>query len=185
VKWTAKVTEKMDKLEIRTQDFKLSQASRQEIETLIQKYPSKRSAILPALHIVQAQFGFVPAGPMAELAEMLGILQGEVEQVVTFYRMYNQLPVGKFHVKICDSISCYLRGSDQLIEHGLQKLGTKINETTADGQITVSKVECLAACGAGPCLQVNDEFLYNVQPEQLDEILDNLKTAKENPYFIP
>ena len=167
------------------QDFKLSEKSRQEIEALKGKYPSARSAVLPALHVVQAQFGYIPAEPMAELAEMLGILKGDVEQVVTFYRMYNQKPVGKFHVKICDSISCYLRGSDELIEHGLNRLGTKLNETTADGQVTLSKIECLAACGAAPCLQVNDEYLYNVQPEQLDEILDNLKTAKENPYFIP
>lgn len=179
------MTEKMDKLEIRTQEHKLSAESRQQIETLVQKYPSSRSAILPALHIVQAQFGFIPAEPMAELAEMLGILKGDVEQVVTFYRMYNRQPVGQFHLKICDSISCYLLGSDELIEHGLQKLGTQLNQTSGDGKITISKIECLAACGAAPCLQVNDEFLYNVQPEQLDEILDTLKTAQKNPYFIP
>ena len=179
------MTEKMDKLEIRTQEYKLSEASRQELEALIKQYPSPRSAILPALHIVQAQFGFIPAEPMAELAEMLSILKGEVEQVVTFYRMYNQKPVGKFHVKVCDSISCYLRGSDELIQHGLQRIGTQLNEISADGQITISKIECLAACGAAPCMQVNDEYLYNIQPEQFDQILDSLKTAKENPYFIP
>ena len=179
------MVEKMDKLEARTGEFKLSERTRQEIETLVKQYPSARSAILPALHIVQAQFGFIPAEPMAELAEILGILKGDVEQVVTFYRMYNQKPVGKYHVKVCDSISCYLRGSDELIEHGLNRLGTRLNETTADGQITISKIECLAACGAAPCLQVNDEYLYNVQPEQLDEILDTLKTAEKNPYFIP
>jgi NADH-quinone oxidoreductase E subunit len=179
------VIEKMDKLEIRSQEYKLSEATRQEIVELVKKYPSSRSAILPALHIVQAQFGFVPVEPMAELAEMLGILKGDVEQVVTFYRMYNQNPVGKFHVKICDSISCYLRGSDELIQHGLQRLGTRLNEVSGDGQVSISKIECLAACGAAPCLQVNDEYMYNVQPEQLDEILDTLKTAKENPYYIP
>ena len=174
-----------DKLQYRAGEFSLNESSRQEIEALKKQYPSARSAILPALHVVQAQFGFIPAEPMGELAEILGILKGEVEQVVTFYRMYNQRPVGKFHVKICDSISCYLRGSDELLEHGLNRLGTKLNETTADGQITLSKIECLAACGAAPCLQVNDEYVYNVQPEQLDEILDNLKSAEKNPYFIP
>lgn len=166
-------------------EFSLSESTRQEIIELKNQYPSARSAILPALHIVQAQFGFIPAEPMAELAEILGILRGDVEQVVTFYRMYNQKPVGKFHVKICDSISCYLRGSDELIEQGLKKLGTGLNETTPDGRITLSKIECLAACASAPCLQVNDEYVYNVRSEEFDEMLDTLKTAEKNPYFIP
>ena len=172
-------------LKEREGDFSLSESARQEIIELKNQYPSARSAILPALHIVQAQFGFIPAEPMQELADILGILRGDVEQVVTFYRMYNQKPVGKFHIKICDSISCYLRGSDELIAQGLNKLGTKLNETTADGQITLSKIECLAACASAPCLQVNDEYVYNVEPEQFDEMLDTLKTAEKNPYFIP
>lgn len=174
----------MDKLEVRIQEHHLSEESRQQILALKQMYPGSRSALLPALHVVQAQFGFIPADPMAELAEMLGILKGDVEQVVTFYRMYNQTPVGRFHVKVCDSISCYLRGSDELIEQGLQKLGTTLNETTSDGQLTLSKIECLAACGAAPCLQVNDEYLYNVTAEQFAQVLETLKTAKENPFYI-
>ncbi len=174
----------MDKLETRTQELELSQAGREQILALKREYPSSRSAMLPALHVVQGEFGFIPAGPMVEVAEILEVLQGEVEQVVTFYRMYNQLPVGRFHVKICDSISCYLRGSDELLEQAQTKLGLSLNQTTSDGQITLAKIECLAACGAAPCLQVNDEYLYNVTGEHLNEILDNLKTAKENPYYV-
>lgn len=175
----------MDKVEIRTQEYKLSAAGRQRLLELKQEYPNSRSALLPALHVVQQEFGFIPAGPMAEVAEILEILQGDVEQVVTFYRMYNQVPVGRFHVKICDSIACYLRGSDELIEQAQQKLGIALNQTTPDGQVTLAKIECLAACGSAPCLQVNDEYLYNLTPEKLDEVLDNLKTAKENPYYVP
>lgn len=174
----------MDKVEIRTQQHKLSEASRQQIVSLKGQYPRSRSAVLPALHVVQAEFGFIPAGPMTEVAEILEMLPGDVEQVVTFYRMYNQTPIGRFHVKICDSISCYLRGSDELIEQGRQKLGVDLNQTTPDGQITLAKIECLAACGAAPCLQVNDEYLYNVSPEQFDQMLETLKTAQENPYYI-
>lgn len=174
----------MEHLEIKTTEYKLSEQRRERITALKKQYPSNRSALLPALHIVQEEFGFVPAGPMAEVAEILEILPGDVEQVVTFYRMYNQAPVGRFHVKVCDSISCYLRGSDELIEQGLQKLGTRLNQVTPDGQITLSKIECLAACGAAPCLQVNDEYLYNVRPEEFDKVLDTLKTAKENPYYV-
>ncbi len=170
---------------LQSAQYKLDDAHRQRIIDLKAQYPSSRSALLPALHIVQEQFGFVPTGPMAEVAQLLDILEGDVEQVVTFYRMYNQHPVGRFYVKICDSISCYLRGSDELIARGRQQLGIGLNETTADGQISLGKIECLAACGAAPCLQVNDEYLYNVTPEQFDQMLETLKTAKENPYFIP
>jgi NADH-quinone oxidoreductase E subunit len=167
------------------QSFKLSEESRQKILALKARYPSARSAILPVLHVVQEQFGYVPVEPMAEVAEILEILQGDVEQVVTFYRMYNRQPVGKFVVKVCDSISCYLRGSDDLIAQGEQKLGVKCGGTTPDGQLTLGKIECLAACGSAPVVQVNDEFIYNVTPEQFEAILEELKTAKENPYFVP
>jgi NADH-quinone oxidoreductase E subunit len=141
--------------------------------------------VLPALHVVQEQFGYVPVPPMAEIAEILEILHGDVEQVATFYRMYNQQPVGKFVVKVCDSISCYLRGSDELLAQGQKKLGISCGETTPDGQVTLDKIECLAACGNAPCIQVNDEFIYDVTPEQFDAVLDELKTAKKNPYFVP
>lgn len=170
---------------VEQETYKLSETSRQRIFAIKQRYPSPKSAILPALHVVQEQFGFIPAPPMIEVAELLEMLFSEVEQVVTFYRMYHQRPVGKFVVKVCDSISCYLRGSDELLVQGAKKLGVPIGGTTSDGQLTLAKIECLAACGSAPCLQVNDEFIYNVTPEQFDAILDELKTAKENPYFVP
>jgi NADH-quinone oxidoreductase E subunit len=165
--------------------YKLSEESRQKIQGLKQLYPSARSALLPALHVVQEQFGFIPAPPMTEVAEILDVLQGDVEQVVTFYRMYNMRPVGKFVVKVCDSISCYLRGSDELLALGSQKLGVPVGGTTPDGQITLGKIECLAACANAPCIHVNDEFVYDVTPETFEAILDELKTAKENPYYVP
>ncbi|HEX2915142.1 MAG TPA: NADH-quinone oxidoreductase subunit NuoE [Chloroflexia bacterium] len=175
----------MEKLEATDQQYVLSEGARHQILALKKVYPSSRSALLPALHIVQGEFGFIPDGPMEEVADILEILKGDVEQVVTFYRMYNTKRVGQFHVKICDSIACYLRGSDELIEQGKQKLGVELGGTTEDGQVTLSKIECLAACGQAPCLQVNDEYLYNVTPEQFEEMLETLSKAKENPYFIP
>lgn len=165
--------------------LQLTEESRQKIRAIKQLYPSPKSAILPALHVVQEQFGYVPAPPMVEVAEILEMLYSEVEQVVTFYRMYNQRPVGKFVVKVCDSISCYIRGSDELIAQGEQKLGVRVGGTTPDGQVTLGKIECLAACANAPCIQVNDEFIYDVTPEQFDAVLEELKTAKENPYFVP
>lgn len=169
------------------QDYRLSEESRQRIVAARQKYPAGReaSAVLAALHIVQEQFSYVPPEPLTEVAGLLGMLVSEVEQVVSFYVMYNLQPVGKFVVKVCDSISCYLRGSDGLIAQGQKKLGVALNETSADGQITLKKIECLAACGSAPCLQVNDEFMYNVTPEQFDQLLETLKASQENPLYIP
>lgn len=170
---------------IEQETLKLTEESRQKIRGIKQLYPSPKSAILPALHVVQEQFGYIPPPPMVEVAEILEMLYSEVEQVVTFYRMYNQRPVGKFVVKVCDSISCYIRGSDELIAQGEQKLNVRVGGTTSDNQITLGKIECLAACANAPCIQVNDEYIYNVTPEQFDAVLEELKTAKENPYFVP
>ncbi len=165
--------------------FKLNEDSLNRIQGIKLLYPNPKSAILPALHVVQEQFGFIPVPPMAELGGILGMLPGEVEQVVTFYRMYHQRPVGKFVVKVCDSISCYLRGSDELMALGERKLGLACGQTTPDGQITLTKIECLAACGSAPVVHVNDEFLYDVSPEKFEAMLDELGTATTNPYFVP
>ncbi len=167
--------------------MKLSEESRQRILAHKALYPEGRSAsaVLPALHVVQEQFGYVPSETLPEVAELLEMLVSQVDQVVSFYRMYFTQPVGKFVVKVCDSISCYLRGSDELLTQGANKLGIKVGETTADGKITLMKIECLAACGAAPCAQVNDEYVYNLTNEQFAELLDQLKTAEKNPVYVP
>lgn len=170
-----------------TQEYKLSEESVQKILTLRQRYPEGRSAsaVLPSLHVVQEQFGYVPDAALAEVAQLLDMLVSEVDQVRSFYVMYFPQRVGKFVVKVCDSISCYLRGSDDLLAQGKKKLGVNLKETTPDGQITLMKIECLAACGSAPCIQVNDEYLYNVTTEQFAEMLETLQKADENPYFVP
>lgn len=162
----------------------LSEQAVEEIRVLAAKYPSSRSAVLPALHVAQNEIGYITPEAMDTIAELLGMLRSDVEQVVTFYIMYRKNPTGKFVVKICDSISCYLRGSDELLAQAQQKLGVALTEPTADGKLMVQRIECLAACGAAPCIQVNDEYVYNVSPEQFNQILDELKTADHNPFFI-
>lgn len=171
----------MSTIEIQTK--KLSEQARQQIRALAARYPSSRSAILPALHVVQEDLGYVTPEGMEAVAEILGMLQSEVEQVVTFYVMYHKEPTGRFVVKICDSIACYLRGSDELLAHAQQKLGVSLTQPTPDGRLMVQKIECLAACGAAPCIQVNDEYLYNVNLEQFNQILDELKVAQQNPFY--
>ena len=166
---------------------KLDEESRKRILEYRRMFPEEHpdSAVLSALHIAQEQFGYVPKTAITDIAELLDMLPGQVEQVMSFYRMFFSKPVGKYVVKVCDSISCYLRGSDELLKQGAKNLGIKVGETTEDGQISLFKIECLAACGNGPCGQGNDEYIYDLTPELFEEILLKLRTAGENPFYIP
>ncbi len=155
----------------------LNDESKQRIRELMAKYPKARSAILPALHVAQEQLGWVPEEAQAELAEMFGMPAAEVRSLVTFYYMYHRKPVGKYVLKVCRSISCWLRNSDG-VEHGLCKhLGVEPGEMTEDGMFTVVHGECLAACVGAPVLQVNDRFVENVDPDKVHELIDRLRNG--------
>lgn len=155
----------------------LNEESKQRIRELMAKYPKARSAILPALHVAQEQLGWVPEEAQAELAEMFGMPAAEVRSLVTFYYMYHRKPVGKYVLKVCRSISCWLRNSDG-VEHGLCKhLGVEPGEMTEDGMFTVVHGECLAACVGAPVLQVNDRFVENVDPDKVHELIDRLRSG--------
>lgn len=153
----------------------LSEESKERIRALMAKYPKARSAILPALHVVQEQLGWVPEEAQAEVAEMFGMPAAEVRSLVTFYYMYHRKPVGKYVLKVCRSISCWLRGSEQ-IEHGLcEELGVGLGEMTEDGMFTVVHGECLAGCVCAPVLQVNDRFVENATPEDMPALIARLR----------
>lgn len=153
----------------------LNEESKQRIRELMAKYPKARSAILPALHVAQEQLGWVPEEAQAELAEMFGMPAAEVRSLVTFYYMYHRKPVGKYVLKVCRSISCWLRNSDG-VEHSLCKhLGVETGEMTEDGMFTVVHGECLAACVGAPVLQVNDRFVENVDPDRVHELINRLR----------
>jgi NADH-quinone oxidoreductase E subunit len=152
----------------------ISEQAKQHMRDLAARYPVARSAILPALHIAQQEEGYITQEGLQAVAEVLNLTVDDVESVATFYTMYYQQPMGKKIIKVCNSISCYLRGCDPLIEHIEQKLGIKRGETTPDGNFTLLTVECLASCGTAPVLQVNDEFVENVTPEKADQLIDDL-----------
>src|SRR5579875_4010014 len=152
----------------------ISEQAKQHMRDLAARYPVARSAILPALHIAQQEEGYITQEGLQAVAEVLNLTVDDVESAATFYTMYYQQPMGKKIIKVCNSISCYLRGCDPLIEHIEQKLGIKRGETTPDGNFTLLTVECLASCGTAPVLQVNDEFVENVTPEKADQLIDDL-----------
>jgi NADH-quinone oxidoreductase E subunit len=152
----------------------ISEQAKQRMRGLASRYPVARSAILPSLHIAQQEEGYVSAEGLQAVAEVLNLTVHDVESVATFYTMYYQQPKGKKVIKVCNSISCYLRHCDALVEHLEQRLGIKRGETTADGKYTLMTVECLASCSTAPALQVNDEFVENVTFEVADALIDDL-----------
>jgi NADH-quinone oxidoreductase subunit E len=151
-----------------------SETGRAEFERLLTRYPDRKAAILPALHLAQKEFGYVSGEAIAYIAGLVGTSSAEIEGVATFYTMYNRKPVGKYHVQICRNLSCSLLGAEHLIEHVSKKLGVPPGETTPDGKFTLAKVECLGSCGTAPVMQVNDEYHENLTVESIDRILDQL-----------
>jgi NADH-quinone oxidoreductase E subunit len=152
----------------------ISEQSKQRMRDLAAKYPVARSAILPALHIVQQAEGYITPEGLQVVAEVLNLTIDDVKSVATFYTMYHHQPKGKKVIKVCNSISCYLCNCDGLVEHLEQRLGIKRGETTPDGNYTLMTVECLASCTTSPVLQVNDKFVENVTLERADALLDEL-----------
>jgi NADH-quinone oxidoreductase E subunit len=144
------------------------------MRAMLAQYPSKRSAMLPCLHIAQEAEGYVTREGILAVAEVIGVKPDEVESVVTFYSMYSQEPLGTHIVKVCTSISCYLRGCDDLLAHLEDRLGVRKGETTADGRFTLQGVECLAACGMAPVMQVDGRFVENVTTETADAVIEYL-----------
>jgi NADH-quinone oxidoreductase E subunit len=150
----------------------ISEQAKQRMRDLASRYPVARSAVMPALYIAQQEEGYITPEALQAVAEAIGLTADDVESVATFYTMYYQQPPGRKVIKVCTSISCYLRGCDKLVNHLEQCLGIKRGETTADGNYTLMTAECLASCGTAPVLQVNDGFVENVTLEMVDALVD-------------
>ena len=152
----------------------ISEQAKQRMRDLAVRYPVARSAVMPALYIAQQEEGYITPAALQAVAEAIDITIDDVESVATFYTMYYRQQPGKKVIKVCTSISCYLRNCDTLVSQLEQRLGIKRGETTADGNYTLLTAECLASCGTAPVLQVNDEFIENVTPEMADALIDEL-----------
>jgi NADH-quinone oxidoreductase E subunit len=144
------------------------------IEREIAKYPQKRGALLPALHLVQAEHGWVSPEQMSELAGMFGIRPIEVLEVVSFYNMFYDRPQGRHHVYVCTNLPCSLRGARRLLAELEEHLGVKPGETTKDGRITLGHEECLGACAYAPMMRVGDVYHENLDAAKAKQILDGL-----------
>lgn len=160
-----------------------SDASMALVQKIIKRYPEGRqkSALLPVLHLAQAEFGgWLSPDTMDYVASILNLKPIEVYEVASFYTMYNLRPVGKCLLEVCRTGPCMLRGSDDIIEYLEEKLGIKDGETTPDGMFTLKTVECLASCGTAPMMQVGQHYIEDLTCEKLDGILDDLQNAHLN-----
>lgn len=154
----------------------LSEKTKQTILDLQKRYPEKRSALIPALHIAQAEVGYLPRETQAEVAVLFGIDANEINAVASFYDMFFEEPVGKHLIHVCKNVSCMLRGADGLLDKLCHKLQVKPGGTTADGEYTVIASECLAACDRAPMMLAGEKVVGPVHEGDLDQILTELKT---------
>lgn len=155
--------------------MKLGEHTKMAILELQKKYPDKRSALLPALHLAQNEVGYLPPEIQEEMAILFDLTSSEIHSVVSFYDMFFEKPVGKHVIHVCKNLSCMLRGSDELLSALSSKLKVSQGEVTEDGEFTFVPCECLAACDRAPVIQVDTEI---VGPVQLNEIEGILEAAK-------
>jgi NADH-quinone oxidoreductase subunit E len=152
-----------------------SAENERQIERLLARYPNKRAACIPVLHLAQAQFGYLSGDAIDLVAKKLDLSPAEVFGTASFYTMFRFKPEGRHHVEICTNISCMIGGAYKLVEHCEKKLGCKLGETTKDGAFTLREVECLAACDLAPMMQLDEDFVGPLDVNQLDKLLEDLQ----------
>ncbi len=156
--------------------FKISDETAQFIKSEMNRYETKRSAIIPSLFRVQKDHGgWVSPECVEALSQFMDIPSAWIQEVLNFYTMFNTQPVGKVHVQVCTNISCAMNGGRELTYHICQKYGVKLGEVSKDGFIKVSQVECLASCDTAPMMQVNDDYHENLTHEKAVELLESMR----------
>jgi len=141
----------------------------------MEKYPRKRSALIPALQLAQKEAGFLSSETLCEIARMFDLSPNEVNEVASFYTMLHKKPVGKYVIQVCTNISCLLCNAESIMEHLTRRLGIRPGETTPDRKYTLVEVECLGSCGTSPVVQINESYYEDLTPEKLDRVLDSLE----------
>lgn len=147
------------------------------IKAYFPRYPTRQAVTLPALHVVNERLRHVPLEAVAEIAELLELAPAEVQDTLSFYEFFKQdRPHGQTRAWVCRSISCALRGGEEVLEHLCDAAGIRPGQTTADGRLTLEFAECLGACDFAPCMLAGDTLHKNLTPETADAFLDDIKT---------
>jgi NADH-quinone oxidoreductase E subunit len=157
--------------------FTYTDENRARFDEIVARYPPerKRSAVLPALYLVQYQQGYITANAMRYVAGLLGMTAADVEDVVSYYTMFYTRPVGRFVLNVCRTLSCALNGAERVTEQICEALRIRPGETDASGTFTLAEVECLGACDRAPVVMVNDAWHENLSPDDVPRFLDDLR----------
>jgi NADH-quinone oxidoreductase subunit E len=156
--------------------FQLSPQGKEKVLAELKRYESRQSAVLPALYIAQAENkGYISPEVIKELSRVMDLPEANINEVCTFYTMYNKEPIGTHHIQVCRTLSCMLNGAKELSEHICSQLHTNLGEKTKDGKFTVTEVECLGSCGTAPMMQIGDKYFENLTHESAMNIIRSLK----------
>jgi NADH-quinone oxidoreductase E subunit len=157
--------------------FKFTPENLDRIEQETKKYPVRKPAVMAVLYIGQEQNGYISLEVIKEVAEVLGMTTEEVLGVVTFYTMYHQKQMGKYHIQVCTNVSCMLRGGYEIWNQVKDKFGIDHMEVTTDQKFSLEEVECMGSCGTAPMIAVNEDYFENLSKEKVEEILESLRST--------
>lgn len=146
-----------------------------EFERLVVRYPIRESMILPALWLTQEQEGWISAEAMAYIADRIGTFASKVYEAATFYTMFNLHPMGKYHICVCRTLSCWLRGKQEIVDYLKNDIGITPGQVSKDGKYSLEEVECLGHCGTAPVVQINGEFYENMDLDKMKALMASLK----------
>ncbi|MFH1130568.1 MAG: NADH-quinone oxidoreductase subunit NuoE [Pseudomonadota bacterium] len=152
-----------------------NEKTKARIPKILAKYPNKMAATLPLLWLAQEEFGYISQDAINLVAETLDLPPAHVYGVATFYTMHNKKPVGTYHIQVCTNASCMICGSYDVLGKFEKVLGIKAGQTTKDKLFTLSEVECLAACGGAPAVQINEKYYEPVTPDKVEELVEQLR----------
>jgi NADH-quinone oxidoreductase E subunit len=145
-----------------------------QIAQLRGRYPNSNALVLPCLWMAQYQEGMITLEAVEAIGKLLEIAPMEIYRVATFYTMFNLEPVGTYHIQVCKTLSCMLRGKQTILDQLQERLGITPGQTTSDNRFTLTQVECLGSCGTAPVMQVNETYYENLTPEKVDALLEEL-----------
>ena len=159
--------------------MKFSDQLEQRFATMVTHYPTGRSVLVPMLLYIQDELGTLTDEAIHEIAQRVELSELEVRNVVSYYSMLRTHRVGKYNFQICTNVSCLLRGADDIFEHCEKKLGIGNKQDTPDGLFHLEEVECIGACSWAPAMMMNYEFIENLTPEKIDQLIDSLKKKEQ------
>jgi len=157
----------------------IAEDKRQKVEALIESYRGKAGGVIPVLHEVQQELGYLPRWAQERIAEVLNIPISEVNSIISFYSLFSEQPKGKYNIGVCKGTACYVRGSEKIIQKLEELLEIEVNETTPDGLFSIEVLRCLGACGLGPIMTINENVYSRVKAEKVKEILDEIRSKEE------